>query len=65
MPRVEKHIVAMTFLRKAMHIIERILNPKANLLSKEDLEEIRKELTQAFHTEIMVLLDNLIKNKLL
>lgn len=49
----------MTFLRKAMHIIERILKPKANILSEEDLEDIREELTQAFNTEIMGLLDDL------
>lgn len=62
---VEKHTVAMTFLRKAMHIIERILKPKANILSQEDLEDIREELKQAFNTEIMDLLDKIIQHKLI
>lgn len=53
----------MTFLRKAMHIIERILKPKSNLLSQEDLEDIRGELKQAFNTEIMTLLDDLLKRE--
>ena len=60
---MEKHTVAMTFLRKAMHIIERILKPKSNLLSQEDLEDIRKELTQAFNIEIMALLDDLLQKE--
>lgn len=61
---MEKHTVAMTFLRKAMHIIERILKPHAHLLSQEDLEAIKQEVQQAFETEIMALLDKLIERKL-
>lgn len=58
---MEKHTVAMTFLRKAMHVIEQVLKPKANILSQEDLEDLRKELKEEINKEIMSLLDDLLQ----
>lgn len=57
---MEKHTVAMTFLRKAMIVVERVLTPKADMLSKEDLIALRIELKEEINKEIMALLDDLL-----
>lgn len=60
---MEKHTIAMTFLRKAMKVIDRVLKPKADILSQEDIQALQLELQEEINKEIMALLDDLLQRE--